>query len=897
MAGESPDKSEQRKSSEGTAPGTSDPRLAVFRSVPDPEAGAVSGSQSGDARLREAVAAWVAAADEPAGDPSGESADGPSDGSADGSADGSSDGKDPSGAGGAADAAGAADTSGAEGAEGAEGAAEEASKTHVMAGTPADTPETADEDESDSNAESTGEGAQGASGAATASEAPQRAPEGAGARTGASGGADAPAEADGDADSDDAPESAAIGTGGTGTGGTTSDTATGTTDAKASEGAGSGSDADSGADADVDADDAEAEADKPAAKPAARAGAESDAGGKAGADAESGAATAGTAAEDTPGATSDAKPEAKPDVANAKSASKGDAKDAPKGDGKDTPKGDGKDTPKADGKDAPKTDGKGTPKAGEKDTPKADDEADGEAVDQPTGIFRVPSRPVIDRPTTTLKRSTFVPLRPDDVPGERKKKPAPVPSPAKPPAGIPAASGTAGATGPTTAAGAGAAQPGVVEPTRQLAMPPKPPLDLLAELTNKPAPPETPVRTVVRRFKIWTPLVILLLIIFAVVQAVRPLPDPSLTLTAAPSYSFGGSKVTLPWPSEGQGKISVAGLGTVDGFGDEKPVPIASMAKSMTAYLILQDHPMKPGAKGASIPVDATAEKEGHYDKTGGESTLNTIKKGDVLSEKDALSAIMIPSANNVARLLARWDSGSEAVFVKKMNDTAKKVGMTNTKYTDPSGLTASTVSTAADQVKLGQELVKIPALMDITKLPSWTDPSGKTWGNYNRLVPYNGAIGMKTGSTTNAGASLLFAAEQKVGGTTQYIVGAILSQHKTPIIDTVNAVSKTALLATESALTSRNVVKKGEVVGYVDDGLGGQTPVVATRDFEAAGWAGLKVDIKIGNSKTIPHSAKAGTVVGQLTVGSGPGKVSAPVALQKDLPEPGFGAKLTRVG
>ncbi|MCX4725959.1 D-alanyl-D-alanine carboxypeptidase [Streptomyces sp. NBC_01306] len=874
MAGESPDKSEQRKSSEGTAPGTSDPRLAVFRSVPDPEAGAVSGSQSGDARLREAVAAWVAAADEPAGDPSGESADGPSDGS--------SDGKDPSGADGADGVAGAADTSGADGAEGAEGAAEEASKTHVMAGPPADTPETADEDESDSNAESTGEGAQGASGAATASEAPQSAPEGAGARTGASGGADAPAEANGDADSDDAPESAAIGTGGTGTGGTTSDTATGTTDAKASEGAGSGSgsgsDADSGADADVDAADADAEADKPAAKPAARADAESDADGKTDADAEADAATADTTAGDTPGATSDAKPEAEPDVANAKSAPKGDAKD--------------------DAKAEAKADAKADAKAEAKGTPKADNEADGEAVDQPTGIFRVPSRPVIDRPTTTLKRSTFVPLRPDDVPGERKKQPAPVPSPAKPPAGIPAASSTTSATGPTaTAAGAGAAQPGVVEPTRQLAMPPKPPLDLLAELTNKPAPPETPVRTVVRRFKIWTPLVILLLIIFAVVQAVRPLPDPSLSLTAAPSYSFGGSKVTLPWPSEGQGKISVAGLGTVDGFGDEKPVPIASMAKSMTAYLILQDHPMKPGAKGASIPVDATAEKEGHYDKTGGESTLNTIKKGDVLSEKDALSAIMIPSANNVARLLARWDSGSEAVFVKKMNDTAKKLGMTNTKYTDPSGLTASTVSTAADQVKLGQELVKIPALMDITKLPSWTDPSGKTWGNYNRLVPYNGAIGMKTGSTTNAGASLLFAAEQKVGGTTQYIVGAILSQHKTPIIDTVNAVSKTALLATESALTSRNVVKKGEVVGYVDDGLGGQTPVVATRDFEAAGWAGLKVDIKIGNSKTIPHSAKAGTVVGQLTVGSGPGKVSAPVALQKDLPEPGFGAKLTRVG
>ncbi|WP_328327659.1 MULTISPECIES: D-alanyl-D-alanine carboxypeptidase [unclassified Streptomyces] len=845
MAGESPDKSEQRKSSEGTAPGTSDPRLAVFRSVPDPEASAVSGSQSGDARLREAVAAWVAAADDPA--------------------DGQADGQDRADAGGAADAGHASGAAGAAGGSG-EGGAADSSATHVKLGTPGDTPETADESDADSDAGSTGEGAQGASGAVSAPDAPKGAPESAEARTDASGGASGPAEVDGDVSSGDAPEDTATGTGGTGT-----DTTAGTTDAKSSDGAGSGSDAEAGTGEDEGSGKGDAKA-----EPKAESKADAESGAAADGDAEDAEAEAGA---DKPEPKPEAKRDTKSDVANAKPAPKGDAKsDAKEGDAEPAPKGDAK----ADEKPAAK--------------------AGSEPVDQPTGIFRVPSRPV-DQPTTTLKRSTFVPLRPDDVPGERKK-PAPVPSPAKPPAEVPAASsgtGAAGAAGGAGGAGAvggaGGTLPGIVEPTRQQPLPPKPPLDLLAELTNKPAPPETPARTVVRRFKIWTPLVVLLLIVFAVVQAVRPLPDPTLTLTAAPSYSFGGSKVSLPWPGEGQGMISVAGLGTVDSFGAEKPVPIASMAKSMTAYLIMQDHPMKPGAKGASIPVDATAEKEGHYDKTGGESTLNTIKKGDVLSEKDALSAIMIPSANNVARLLARWDSGSEAVFVKKMNDTAKKLGMTHTKYTDPSGLTASTVSTAADQVKLGQELVKMPALMDITRLPSWTDPSGKTWGNYNRLVPYNGSLGIKTGSTTNAGASLLFAAEQKVGGTTQYIVGAILSQHKTPIIDTVNAVSKTALLATESALTAQNVVKKGQVVGYVDDGLGGQTPVVATKNFEAAGWASLKVDIKIGSGKTIPHSAKAGTVVGELTVGSGPGKVSAPVALQKDLPEPGFGAKLTRVG
>jgi D-alanyl-D-alanine carboxypeptidase len=315
----------------------------------------------------------------------------------------------------------------------------------------------------------------------------------------------------------------------------------------------------------------------------------------------------------------------------------------------------------------------------------------------------------------------------------------------------------------------------------------------------------------------------------------------------------------------------------------------------MTAYIVLRDHPLKSGQGGPRITVDAKAEKEGGYDKDG-ESTLNTVKEGDRLTEQQALAAIMIPSANNIARLLARWDAGSEAAFVKKMNATAKRLGMTNTKYTDPSGLTETTVSTAEDQVKLGNELVKIPALMDITKLPNWKDPSGHTWRNYNNLVPFDGAIGIKTGSTTKAGGNLLFAATKEVGGETVTVVGAVLGQHKPPIIDTVNNVSKTAMLAAQDALTSEKIVKKGTVVGYVDDRLGGQTPVVVTKDVTAVGWAGLKVKLSF-DAGDVPHSAKAGARVGTLTVGDGSGgAVEVPVALQQDLSEPGFTARLTRI-
>ncbi|MCI3272386.1 D-alanyl-D-alanine carboxypeptidase [Streptomyces cylindrosporus] len=504
----------------------------------------------------------------------------------------------------------------------------------------------------------------------------------------------------------------------------------------------------------------------------------------------------------------------------------------------------------------------------------------GKGVDQPTAVFKRP-KPQVDQPTTMLKlgdikadperTSKFVALKPLDDPATKKPRPAP-----------------AEATAPVPQVGP--------ERTTQQPLPPKPPLDLLAELTNTPPPPQTPVRTIVRRVKIWTPLVLLLAVVFAIVQAVRPLPTPTLALTAEDSYTFEGTKAALPWPSEGQGRLDVNGIGTMGTFGKQTPVAIGSVAKAMTAYIVLKDHPLKSGQDGPKITVDALAEKEAGYYKDG-ESTLTTVKEGDVLTEKEALSAIMIPSANNIARLLARWDAGTEAAFIKKMNDTAKDLGMTGTTYTDASGLKETTVSTASDQVKLGNELVKIPALTDITKLPTWVDPSGKKWDNYNRLVPYNGAIGIKTGTTTKAGGNLLFAATKEVGGETVTVVGAILGQHTAPIIDTVNAVSKTAMLAAQDALKSAKILKKGTVVGYVDDKLGGHTPIVVTKDVAAVGWSGLKVKLSF-DGDDVPHTAKAGTQVGTLTVGDGSnGAVKVPVALRQDLAEPGFTAKLTRLG
>ncbi|MEU2154713.1 hypothetical protein ABZ532_06780 [Streptomyces sp. NPDC019396] len=531
-------------------------------------------------------------------------------------------------------------------------------------------------------------------------------------------------------------------------------------------------------------------------------------------------------------------------------------------------------------------------------------------VDQATAVFKVPPRRRVDQPTTALKitkpeskpepeserTSRFVPLRRDGSPAS-----PPAPAPARPSAPAPGPPAPAAPAASTTAPPASPARTPVslTEPerTKQQPLPPRPPLDLLAELTNTPPPPQTPLRTTLRRVRIWTPLVVLLLIVFAIVQMVRPLPTPTLALTAKSSYTFEGSAPQLPWPARGQAAVTASGLGSLGTSGEQKPVPIASVTKAMTAYVILEKHPLKRGEDGPMIEIDAKGEQEGQLDKTDNESTLNTVKQGDKISLRDALSAIMIPSANNIARQLARWDSGSEAAFVEKMNAAAGELGMTNTTYTDPSGLQATTVSTAEDQVKLGLKLVEIPALMDITKLPKWKDHTGKEWRNYNDLVPYDGALGIKTGSTTKAGGNLLFAAHKMVGDTDQFIVGAVLSQHDVPILGTAINASKEVMLATQEALKNATIVKKGQVVGAVEDGLGGSVPVVATKDVTAVGWSGLTVKLKLTDGgKTVPHVAKAGTAVGTLAVGEGASQVKVPVVLQSDLAEPGAGEKLTRV-
>jgi D-alanyl-D-alanine carboxypeptidase (penicillin-binding protein 5/6) len=237
----------------------------------------------------------------------------------------------------------------------------------------------------------------------------------------------------------------------------------------------------------------------------------------------------------------------------------------------------------------------------------------------------------------------------------------------------------------------------------------------------------------------------------------------------------GALREALPstvWPADGQAAVQI-GQSQVQAGPNQHAAAIASVAKVMTAYLVLRDHPLRPGQDGPAITLTDADVADTDRRRRQQESVVS-IAAGEQLTE---LQALLLPSANNIAAVLARWDAGSAGRFVARMNATARSLGMTHTRYTDPSGNDDATVSTAADQVRLVDRAMRLPVFASIVATPSATLPVAGTVHNTNTLLGHNGFVGVKTGSTAAADGCFAFRAIRWIDGERTTITGVVLGQ------------------------------------------------------------------------------------------------------------------------
>jgi serine-type D-Ala-D-Ala carboxypeptidase (penicillin-binding protein 5/6) len=227
------------------------------------------------------------------------------------------------------------------------------------------------------------------------------------------------------------------------------------------------------------------------------------------------------------------------------------------------------------------------------------------------------------------------------------------------------------------------------------------------------------------------------------------------------------------WPPQGQAAL-VLGSGRPAASPREQPVPIASLAKVMTAYLTLQRYPLRDAQDGFTITVTAAQGRAVAQDASQGQSVV-AVAVGERLTERQLLQALLIPSGNNIAQTLAAQVAGSQTRFVAEMNAQARALRMDHTLYTDPSGFDPRTVSTAADQLRVFERAMRFSVFRQIVSMASVTLPVAGTVTNFNPLIA-DGYAG-KTGSDSAAEGCLAFFTPVTVRGRRLTAAGVVLGQ------------------------------------------------------------------------------------------------------------------------
>jgi serine-type D-Ala-D-Ala carboxypeptidase (penicillin-binding protein 5/6) len=363
--------------------------------------------------------------------------------------------------------------------------------------------------------------------------------------------------------------------------------------------------------------------------------------------------------------------------------------------------------------------------------------------------------------------------------------------------------------------------------------------------------------------------------------------------TLPASVRIAGSRPSFAWPREGQAAAEVLGVGLVGTSGRQESVPIASVAKIMTAYLTLLEHPLQVDQQGFTITISSANVSEQQQRVALGQSTVS-VEAGEHLSERQALEALMLPSANNIAELLAEHSSGGRDAFIARMNATARTLGMRRTRYTDPSGYDDRTVSSASDQLKLTARAMRNPTFAAIVNSRYVWLPVAGTVNNYNGLIGNDGYVGVKTGSDRAAGGCFAFAKRVEVGGRRLTVLGVVLGQREGPVIEAALNAGQSLGDSIAAALRQHTVVPAHTAAFTVQGSDGRSTSALTSATLRAVGWGGLELPVRVHAHGSLTHVA-AGQSLGSVAVGYAAGSTTDALAAHA-VGGPSLGWRLTHL-
>lgn len=231
----------------------------------------------------------------------------------------------------------------------------------------------------------------------------------------------------------------------------------------------------------------------------------------------------------------------------------------------------------------------------------------------------------------------------------------------------------------------------------------------------------------------------------------------------------------MPWPTYGYAAygVPVEQLYSTSQE-DVEAVPIASLAKIITALAVLKAKPLEPGSRGPGIVLtEADVELVNEYARKSG--VYLPVMAGTEITQYQALQAALLVSANNLTDTLAIWAFGSVENYAKYANEMLKELGLEKTYVADASGFSPQTVSTPEELVELGFAFMQHPVLREITEQKLATIPSAGVVGNSNAFANTDTIKGIKIGNTDEAGRCYMAADIRKMQDGSEEIAVAVV--------------------------------------------------------------------------------------------------------------------------
>jgi serine-type D-Ala-D-Ala carboxypeptidase (penicillin-binding protein 5/6) len=326
-----------------------------------------------------------------------------------------------------------------------------------------------------------------------------------------------------------------------------------------------------------------------------------------------------------------------------------------------------------------------------------------------------------------------------------------------------------------------------------------------------------------------------------------------------------GTVAQLAWPTVGSAALVIPGEGIAQSRHNDV-VPIASLTKLMTAYVVLKRLPLGLNQTGPCITVSESDVADYEALSAQDESSVYVVE-GESLCESDLLDGLLVHSASNYAVLLANMVSGNTTTFVARMNATAASMGLTGTHYADVSGFDPGSVSTALDQAKLAIQLMKSPLVRSIVDLPEVTLPVAGTVASFTPDVGVDNVVGVKSGRTAAAGGCDVMAVDYVQGAKTKTLYAVVLGQQGG---DLLGPAGEAALALAQSALKSqlphsyRFLTSKS----WGSIGWGSRRTSFGVRSTTQVLWPNTQTRLRVRLSlRHFTSTVHRGEIVGWLTV------------------------------